>query len=263
MHVRTNNKHKHFDDEYQCLPTNGHTRFFENMLSDGNIESHLNIDYFYTKHHSQNIINDQMCFTVPIDNYYSHLGLHRLQHISLNFEQKIIYNVVNTHTNIATDGNSDEHEHEYKHNNNQQQHSIDYYQPNFIANYPSLQCNYTRIVEHNFFLNQMCSPHSMLFYEHPVDCIATTITTTNDDIFIDDIDANNNKNNVAEPFYPTPNEQNYKRYETHKQYSNSDKDNANFKFVGRLANYKYFNMDEAMLNALELFDKNTTNFNLE
>jgi UDP-galactopyranose mutase len=25
-------------------------------------------------------------------------------------------------------------------------------------------------------------------------------------------------------------------------------------FVGRLANYKYFNMDEAILNALELFD---------
>jgi UDP-galactopyranose mutase len=28
-------------------------------------------------------------------------------------------------------------------------------------------------------------------------------------------------------------------------------------FVGRLANYKYFNMDDAILNALELFDKDT------
>ena len=26
------------------------------------------------------------------------------------------------------------------------------------------------------------------------------------------------------------------------------------KFVGRLASYKYFNMDQAILNALELFD---------
>ena len=26
-------------------------------------------------------------------------------------------------------------------------------------------------------------------------------------------------------------------------------------FVGRLASYKYFNMDQAILNALELFDK--------
>jgi hypothetical protein len=30
-------------------------------------------------------------------------------------------------------------------------------------------------------------------------------------------------------------------------------------FVGRLANYKYFNMDDAILNALELFDKDTKN----
>ena len=28
-------------------------------------------------------------------------------------------------------------------------------------------------------------------------------------------------------------------------------------FVGRLANYKYFNMDDAILNALELFDRDT------
>ena len=27
-----------------------------------------------------------------------------------------------------------------------------------------------------------------------------------------------------------------------------------FKVVGRLANYKYFNMDQSILNALELFD---------
>ena len=29
----------------------------------------------------------------------------------------------------------------------------------------------------------------------------------------------------------------------------------NVAFVGRLANYKYFNMDEAILNSLELFDR--------
>ena len=28
------------------------------------------------------------------------------------------------------------------------------------------------------------------------------------------------------------------------------------KVVGRLANYKYFNMDQSILNALELFDSN-------
>lgn len=31
----------------------------------------------------------------------------------------------------------------------------------------------------------------------------------------------------------------------------------NVTFVGRLANYKYFNMDDAILNALNLFDTDT------
>jgi UDP-galactopyranose mutase len=31
--------------------------------------------------------------------------------------------------------------------------------------------------------------------------------------------------------------------------------NKGIYFVGRLANYKYFNMDEAFKNALDVFDK--------
>jgi UDP-galactopyranose mutase len=31
----------------------------------------------------------------------------------------------------------------------------------------------------------------------------------------------------------------------------------NVTFVGRLANYKYFNMGQAILNALELFDRDS------
>jgi len=31
-------------------------------------------------------------------------------------------------------------------------------------------------------------------------------------------------------------------------------------FVGRLANYKYFNMDQAILNALEVFDTSSAEF---
>ena len=34
----------------------------------------------------------------------------------------------------------------------------------------------------------------------------------------------------------------------------------NVSFVGRLANYKYFNMDQAILNALEMFDKDAISF---
>ena len=33
------------------------------------------------------------------------------------------------------------------------------------------------------------------------------------------------------------------------------KEEKNIHFIGRLANFKYFNMDQAILNALEYFDK--------
>jgi len=42
-----------------------------------------------------------------------------------------------------------------------------------------------------------------------------------------------------------------KLYETYKELSDKEKD---VYFVGRLANYKYFNMDEAISNALQFFN---------
>ena len=64
-----------------------------------------------------------------------------MQYRSLNFGQKIIYNVASNHNN-----NDDCHQD----NNN----TKDYYQPNSVVNYPSLQYNYARIVEYKYFLNQ-------------------------------------------------------------------------------------------------------------
>jgi UDP-galactopyranose mutase len=43
-----------------------------------------------------------------------------------------------------------------------------------------------------------------------------------------------------------------KLYEKYKKLS--EKDTDNIIFVGRLANYKYFNMDEAIKNALNTFN---------
>ena len=41
-------------------------------------------------------------------------------------------------------------------------------------------------------------------------------------------------------------------YEKYKELTLNEK---NIHFLGRLANYKYFNMDTAILNALEYFDE--------
>ena len=60
-------------------------------------------------------------------------------------------------------------------------------------------------------------------------------------------------NDIGEPFYPVPNKKNLELYEKYKLLAEDETKNNIF-FVGRLANYKYFNMDEAILNSLNFFE---------
>ena len=57
---------------------------------------------------------------------------------------------------------------------------------------------------------------------------------------------------VGDPYYPVPNPRNQELYSKYQKLATEEK---GVTFVGRLASYKYFNMDQAILNALELFDK--------
>ena len=56
---------------------------------------------------------------------------------------------------------------------------------------------------------------------------------------------------VGDPYYPVPNPKNNELYNKYKDLADKEEGVA---FVGRLASYKYFNMDQAILNALEMFD---------
>jgi len=56
----------------------------------------------------------------------------------------------------------------------------------------------------------------------------------------------------GEPYYPVPNPENKALFQKYKKLAEKE---TSVTFVGRLANYKYFNMDQTILNALELFDK--------
>ena len=103
--------------------------------------------------------------------------------------------------------------------------NMNYYQPNSVVNYPSKDLPYTRIVEYKHFLNQK----------------------TNDTIIVSET-----TNDIGEPFYPVPNKKNLDLYENYKLLAKNE-ENKNIFFVGRLANYKYFNMDEAILNSLHFF----------
>ena len=55
--------------------------------------------------------------------------------------------------------------------------------------------------------------------------------------------------NSDEPYYPVPNERNMNLYEQYKKIQCLD----NVLFAGRLANYKYYIMDQAIENELSIY----------
>ena len=110
--------------------------------------------------------------------------------------------------------------------------NIGHFQPKGVVNHPNATANFTRIVEYKHFLDQK-SDHTILFYEHSKD--------------------------GGEPYYPVPNPKNQELFQKYKDMANQEHDVT---FVGRLANYKYFNMDQTIENALELFDENVNTYHV-
>jgi len=100
----------------------------------------------------------------------------------------------------------------------------EFYQENSVVNYPN-EHEFTRIVEYKHITGQ----------KNAKTTIVKEYTTDN-----------------GEPYYPVPNPANQEIYD---QYRKEAEKLTNVYFVGRLANYKYFNMDEAFKNALELFKR--------
>ncbi|MGQ2985010.1 UDP-galactopyranose mutase [Flavobacterium sp.] len=98
-----------------------------------------------------------------------------------------------------------------------------FFQENSVVNYPGEDVAFTRIIEYKHFGNQQ-SENTTVVREYTTD--------------------------EGEPYYPVPNPKNQQIYERYK--TEADK-LVDVHFVGRLANYKYFNMDQAFKNALDLF----------
>jgi len=108
-----------------------------------------------------------------------------------------------------------------------------YFQSAAVVNHPQnmgadgTEVDYTRIVEYKHMLNQT-SDHTIYAIERSKD--------------------------GGEPYYPVPNKENKDLY---KRYQEMAEKEEGVTFVGRMANYKYFDMDAAILNALELFDEDS------
>ena len=191
--IRFTHDTRYFDDKYQALPKNGYTAFVKKLLDSENIRVLLNTDYFkYIEENS--VVFDKIIYTGPIDAFYRDAGLEALEYRSIEFITE-----------------------RYK--------NMNYYQPNSVVNYPSLDVPYTRIVEYKHFLNQ----------------------ESEDTIIVKEV-----TRSTGEPYYPILNKKNMDLYEKYKNLAELE---TKIHFLGRLANYKYFNMDSAILNSLEAFDK--------
>lgn len=101
------------------------------------------------------------------------------------------------------------------------------YQPTAVVNYPSLEYPYTRKIDYKKFYNT----------ESNYSVIAEEFST-----------------NKGEEYYPIPNTKNRQTYLLYQQEAKKYEKHDIF-FVGRLAEYKYFNMDQAIYSALKLYEQ--------
>jgi len=106
----------------------------------------------------------------------------------------------------------------------------DYVQATSQQNFPSLKYPFTRITEYKHIRNDL----------------------VNGTVWLEEFSSDK-----GEPYYPVPNFKNQALFEKYKELATkaeTESATPTF-FVGRLANYKYFNMDQAILNAIEQWER--------
>ena len=102
----------------------------------------------------------------------------------------------------------------------------EYFGKNSVINYPK-NYDFTRIIEHKYFLDTR-TPRTIITYEFPKAW-----------------------QRGDERYYPMPTKEAMSQYE---RYASKAKSLPGVFFIGRLGEYKYYDMDKAILRALEIFD---------
>jgi len=97
-------------------------------------------------------------------------------------------------------------------------------QPGAVINYPN-DYEYTRVTEFKYLTGQEHAKTSLV-YEYP--------------------------QAEGDPYYPVPRPENAERYKKYKALADAT---TSVQFVGRLATYKYYNMDQVVAQALTVFNK--------
>mmetsp|Transcript_43566 Transcript_43566/g.78358 ORF Transcript_43566/g.78358 Transcript_43566/m.78358 type:complete len:496 (-) Transcript_43566:379-1866(-) len=117
-----------------------------------------------------------------------------------------------------------------------------HYQAASVVNYPQLKYgNFTRIVEYNHFPTMRPAVDNKGWGSKGEGLTQVLVKEFSTD--------------QGEPYYPVPNKKNQDLYRKYQQMAEEESRVKGVHFVGRLASYKYFNMDQAIKNALDLFSK--------
>lgn len=112
-----------------------------------------------------------------------------------------------------------------------EQYDNDYFQNNSVVNYPNDE-DFTRITEFKYLTRQDIKNKTTILKEYPAQ-----------------YDINNKK--YCNPYYPIVSNDNLKQYELYKQKLSQL---SNITLCGRLAEYKYYNMDAVIERALNICD---------
>jgi UDP-galactopyranose mutase len=99
------------------------------------------------------------------------------------------------------------------------------YQKVGTVNYPN-EHKFTRITEFKYLSGQQ-HPKTTIVYEYP--------------------------QAEGDPYYPVPQQENYELYQKYEKLAKETRPDVHF--VGRLATYKYYNMDQVVAQALSVFKK--------
>ncbi len=226
--IRTNRDDRYLREEFQALPAAGYTRLFENMVRacGDKLQILLKTDYRKVLPH---VAFRHMVYTGPIDEFFE-FRFGRLPYRSLRFEPESF-----TADQLSTLSTL-----------NPQPSTFPtppgFYQPAMQVNYPNDE-DFTRIVEIKHATGQVCA-NTTIVREYPEDF-----------------------GPGKEPYYPIPAPDSAATYQQYKDlvdhgvfplatpHASHITSTPQVSFIGRLATYRYYNMDQVVGMALKEAEK--------
>ncbi len=224
--LRTVRDNRYFNDTFQALPKDGYTRLFENMVRacGDRLEIRLRTAYRDVIPHTR---FRRLVFTGPVDEFFDH-RFGPLPYRSLRFEPESFTPEDLNRRPTPRDQSTFPV-------------PLHHFQPAVQVNYPGDE-PFTRIVEVKHATGQVCE-NTTIVREYPADFAPG-----------------------SEPYYPIPAPDTaalYRRYEelaghvaTHPRDILPESCGCEgISFIGRLATYRYYNMDQVVGMALKEFEK--------